>query len=295
MTQQVMFGGDWTQRKLEVLSKYLRAYRRIFERNARARYFRVSYVDAFAGTGVVPRPGIEGAFAELIPVLSTAEEEFRKGSVTRALEVDPPFHQYLFIEKSRAKCEELALLREQFPKRKIEIVNDDANAALLEWCKKVDTKRERAVIFLDPFGASVEWSVVEAIAQTRCVDIWILFPYGAVNRMLTRGRMPSPSWSEKLTRIFGTSAWEDRFYSSRLTTSILDPVQEIESIHKTADQKVIVDFFVERLRTIFAEVANPGLLFNSKGLLFVLFSAANNKTAVKIANDLMRDITRQGL
>jgi hypothetical protein len=73
---------------------------------------------------------------------------------------------------------------------------------------------------------------------------------------------------------------------------VLLPEQEIEFVHKTADRTVVVDFFVERLRTIFAEVADPGFLFNSKCLLFVLFFAANNKTGVKIANDLLRDIAR---
>ena len=80
MTHQVMFGGGWTQQKLRVLSKYLRAYRKIFDKNERARYFRVVYVDAFAGTGVIPRPGIGDAFAEFAPSLAEAEEEFRKGA-----------------------------------------------------------------------------------------------------------------------------------------------------------------------------------------------------------------------
>ncbi len=292
MTQQEMFGGNWTQQKLQVLTKYLQAYRKIFDKNPKARYFKVSYVDAFAGTGVIPRPDISGGFAELIPALSEAEEEFRKGSVQRALEVDPPFHQYVFIEKDRAKCDELSTLRMGYPKRDIVVENDDANTALLQWCGKMDTKRERAVVFLDPFGASVDWAVIEAIARTKAVDLWILFPYGAVNRMLTRGHKPSSGWSEKLTRVFGTPAWEERFYSSSLFASILEPGQEIELVHKTADRAVVVNFFVERLRTIFAEVAKPGLLFNSRGLLFVLFAAANNKTGVKIANDLMRDIAR---
>jgi three-Cys-motif partner protein len=249
-------------------------------------------VDAFAGTGVIPRPNIEGAFTELIPALSEAEEEFRKGSVRRALEVNPPFHRYVFIEKDRAKCEELLALQNEFPNTGIEVVNDDANTALLKWCRDMDTKRERAVVFLDPFGASVEWTVVEAIARTRAVDLWILFPYGAVNRMLTRGQKPSPSWSDKLTRVFGTNAWERRFYSSSFQPSILDPDQEIEFVHKTADAAKVVDFFTDRLHTIFTEVAKPGLLFNSKGLLFVLFFAANNKTGVRIANDLLRKIAQ---
>lgn len=131
-----MFGGDWTQRKLRILSKYLKAFRMIFARNERARYFRVCYVDAFAGTGVIPRPELEGTFAELIPSLEVAEQEFRKGSVRRALEIDPPFHQYTFIEKDRSKCEELSKLRRDFPNRHIDVVNEDANDSLLKWCKK---------------------------------------------------------------------------------------------------------------------------------------------------------------
>lgn len=292
MTQQIMFGGSWTQQKLEILSKYLRAYRKIFEKNERARYFRVTYVDAFAGTGVIPRAEIEGAFAELVPSLAEAEKEFRKGSVRRALEVDPPFHHYVFVERDRANCEELLALRQEFSSRKIDIINEDANIAILKWCGEMDARRQRAVVFLDPFGASVEWRVIESIARTRAVDLWILFPYGAINRMLTRGRKPSPSWCEKLTRIFGTAEWENEFYSSSSMTSLLDPDQEIELVHKTADSNSVIQFFADRLRTVFAEVARPGLLFNSRSLLFVLFFAASNKTGSKIANDLLRDIAQ---
>jgi len=75
-------------------------------------------------------------------------------------------------------------LAEEFSKRDIKIICDDANTALLNWCKQLDTKRARAVVFLDPFGASVEWKVIEAIADTKAVDLWILFPHGAINRML---------------------------------------------------------------------------------------------------------------
>ena len=208
MTQQVVFGGDWTQQKLQILSKYLRAYRKIFEKNERARYFQISYVDAFAGTGVIPRPKIEGTFAELLPSIAEAEAEFRKGSVRRALEVEPPFHRYIFIERDRIKCEELSALHVDFPDSHIDVINGDANDALLKWCREMDTRHERAVVFLDPFGASVEWRVIEAIAKTRAVDLWILFPYSALNRMLTRDRKPTRSWCEKLTRVFGTAEWE---------------------------------------------------------------------------------------
>src|SRR4029079_15745303 len=46
-----VFGGDWTNDKLERVRKYLREYTKIFSRNERASYFTTIYVDAFAGTG----------------------------------------------------------------------------------------------------------------------------------------------------------------------------------------------------------------------------------------------------
>jgi three-Cys-motif partner protein len=293
MTQQILFGGLWTQQKLQILSKYLRAYRKIFERNEKARFFKISYVDAFAGTGVIPRDN-PCQLADYFPELAQDEEEFRKGSVKRALEVGPPFDHYVFIEKDAGKCGELSTLSSGFQDRDIQIINEDANVALLKWCSTLDRERERAVVFLDPFGASVEWKVIRAIAETKAVDLWILFPYSAINRMLIKDRMPSKAWSDRLTRIFGTGEWEKEFYSSYSLQSILDPNEEFEQVCKIANEKQITEFFVKQLKSIFVSVANPGFLYNSKGLLFVfLFAAGNEKGAkagVKIANDLIQKL-----
>jgi three-Cys-motif partner protein len=293
MTQQTMFGGQWTQQKLQVLKKYLTAYTKIFKRNIKARFFETSYVDAFAGTGEIPRPELKGLFKGDLELLE-AEEEFRKGSVKRALEVDPPFDHYVFIEKDSKKCDELKALAKDFPDRDIKIVNDDANAALLKWCQELDTKHQRAVIFLDPFGASVEWSVIEAIADTKAVDLWILFPYSAISRMLVNDAMPPKSWAERLTCIFGTAEWEKEFYATSSWKSLITD-EPVKRVYRTADQEQITKFFVERLKGKFAAVANPGFLYNSRGsLLFVLlFAAGNEKGAdagLRIANDLLRDL-----
>src|SRR6266568_7856019 len=105
LTYQTQFGGAWTQQKLEALKKYLQAYTTIFKKNPRARFYSISYVDAFAGTGTLRRPE-PGGSAEFLPELQKNEEEFRKGSVIRALEIEPPFDEYIFIEKSATKCRE---------------------------------------------------------------------------------------------------------------------------------------------------------------------------------------------
>jgi three-Cys-motif partner protein len=294
VTQQEMFGGPWTQQKLEVLSAYLRAYRKIFTKNQRARFFKTSYIDAFAGTGIIPRPKL-GGLIESLPELAATEEEFRKGSVRRALEITSPFDHYILIEKDRKKCAELDLIAKEFPGRDIKILNEDANVALLKWCKNINTKRERAVIFLDPFATSVEWQVIEAIANTKAADLWILFPYAAINRMLVNDKMPPEKWADRLTKIFGTAEWKKKFYASESWQSLITPNEQVERVYKTADQAQITEFFVNRLKQKFPEVANPGFLYNSRSLLFVLLFASGNvqgsKTGVKIANHLLRDMS----
>ena len=200
MTYQTEFGGGWTQRRLDLLKKYLQAYTRIFKRNPQAQFYSISYVDAFAGTGTLRRPAL-GGLAKFLPELQENEKEFRKGSVRRALEVEPPFDNFVFIEKDVKKCAELQTISADFRNRNVKILNDDANNALLAWCRNLDPKRERAVVFLDPFGASVKWEAVAALGRTGAVDLWVLFPYSAINRMLVRNRKPPKAWAQRLTSV----------------------------------------------------------------------------------------------
>jgi three-Cys-motif partner protein len=291
MTLQDQFGGAWTEQKLQVLGKYLQAYTMIFKRNPRARFFKISYVDAFAGTGALRGPE-PSEFASLIPDFSSNEEQFRKGSAKRALEIEPPFDEYIFIEKDADKCRELERLTRSTQSRKSTVINEDANTALLRWCEELDTQRRRAVVFLDPFGASVRWEAIAALGQTRAVDLWVLFPYSAINRMLIRDRKPPSSWAQRLTEVFGTPDWEQAFYSTYKFRSLLDETQQIETVYKSADYRQITDFFVERLKSEFKGVSKPLPLCNSGGsLLFMLFFAAGNdrsaKTGLKIANDII--------
>jgi three-Cys-motif partner protein len=290
VTQQDEFGGSWTQQKLEALGKYLRAYTTIFKRNPFARYYSITYVDAFAGTGTLKRPE-PGRFATLIPDLRRDDEQFRKGSVKRALEIEPPFDHYFLIERDPKKCAELRTLAQALPGRNITVENDDANAAILKWCRRVNTARERAVVFLDPFGASVKWEAIVALGRTRAVDLWVLFPYSAINRMLVRDRKPPKAWADRLTAVFGTPDWEKSFYSTSRFRSLLDS-QAIERVHRSASHRDIIDFFVERLKGEFVAVSEPLPLYNSRGsLLFILFFAAGNeksaKTGLKIANSII--------
>jgi three-Cys-motif partner protein len=292
ITAQTEFGGAWTQQKLECLAKYLSAYTQIFHKNPRARHFDTTYVDAFAGTGYLKTPEIP--LLELMPELMENVEEYQKGSVVRALEVEPGFDHYVFIEKDAERFRELQALRKKFPEKDIHLNQEDANSFLQKWCAHLDPKKSRAVVFLDPFGANVSWSVIESIATTKAIDLWILFPIFAVNRMLIRDRKPPEGWSRRLDQIFGTRDWENEFYTV-FHSSLFESVglESPESIEKVADYEKIGAFFVARLRSIFVAAADPLVLTNSRGspLYLFCFAAGNQRgatTGLKIARDIIR-------
>ncbi len=137
----------------------------------------------------------------------------------------------------------------------------------------------------------VDWSLIEALAETRAVDLWILFPLGqAVNRLLTKHEPPPEDWADALTRMFGTNAWRGEFYPKQVQQTLFGTE---ESYLKDADFERIGKFFVKRLKTVFAGVAdNPLPLRNSRNIpLFLLcFACANPRgatPAIKIAQNIL--------
>ena len=219
-------------------------------------------------------------------------DEYQKGSVRRALEVEPQFDHYVFIEKEKKRYLELCEMTKEFPGRDIQVKNEDANQFLQIWCSKLNNKKCRAVVFLDPFGADVSWKVIRMIALTRAVDLWLLFPLFAVNRMLIKDRKPPQAWANRLTAIFGTSDWEKEFYINRDTQFLFEGFDDFGLIEKVADTKRISAFLVKRLRAEFAAVAEPLILYNSRNspLYLFCFAACNEKgatTGLKIARDIL--------
>ncbi len=292
------FGGDWTKTKLDKLKSYLVPYTQIFSKNKQAGYFTTWYVDAFAGTGAcyVKKENHEPDLFQDLAEQTT--QDYLKGSALIALEIDPGFKQYLFIEKSSDHVEELEKLKVCFPlkAKSIKIKKGGANEVLKQWCKDTPWQNNRAVVFLDPYGMQVEWATLKALAETRAVDLWLLFPLGqAVMRLLTKKGPPPPSWEKRLTTFFGETAWKERFYKTSIDKGLFD--EDEVSIEKTAGFAEIGDYMVERLESIFPAVhPNPYPLRNSQNVpLFLLFFAVGNpdkkaiSLAMKIASHLLKN------
>ena len=296
------FGGNWTQEKLERLQKYLRAYMSIFTANQWARRYKTYYVDAFAGTGARISP--ESPSASTLSLFADQEDvkdvrQFFEGSAQIALELDPPFQHYIFIENNPQFVQELRNLSARFEDKSVQIVPRDSNEFLQDWCHNMNWQQSRAVVFLDPYGMDVDWKTIEALAATEAIDLWVLLPVGqAINRMLTRRSILEGAWPDKLTRFFGTEAWKNSFYRTDQKTqpqlSLLPIGNPQMDYEKTATFESIGLFFSERLGTVFESVAESSLvLLNSKNVpLYQLFFAAANPrgapTAVKIADQILR-------
>ena len=153
------FGSIHTALKLGALAKYLHAYTLALKNLP----FVLHYVDAFAGTGMCDiRIG-----GNLLRV---------PGSASIAIDCDPAFHKLIFIERSRRKVKALHLLKDAAASRDITVIRADANRTLPACLSALNSRRDRAIVFLDPFGMQVEWQTLEYIASTKFVDLLYLFP-----------------------------------------------------------------------------------------------------------------------
>lgn len=296
------FGGEWTSTKLDVLAKYLAAYTTALkDKPSPERAFRKAYIDAVAGTGyrTARRERDEDTSSTTLPFPDLAEaapQQLLDGSARLALKAQPQFDRYIFIDRDAKRCSELEALKVEFPNlaANIRVEQGEANAEIQKICAK-DWSAHRAVLFLDPYGMQVEWQTIEAIAKTKAIDLWLLFPLGiGVSRLLTRSGEIPKGWRTRLDKLLGTTTWYDEFYRVEHKADLFG--NDEERVVK-ATNETIARYFNDRLKTIFPAngVAEPGVLRNSsKNPLYLLCFAAGNEKgapiAVKIANHLLKEV-----
>ncbi len=271
------FGGPWTQEKLDILRRYLDGYTTALKNQP----FNLIYVDGFAGAGSYKESG------------SDYEDfhEFRQGSARIALEIDDkPFDQLIFVEKGKKRATSLRELALEHHPRTIKVVQGDANTEVTRFCGRMEPL-DRAVVFLDPHATEVSWTTIEAIARTKKIDCWILFPFMAVTRIMKKSGEPRTEQANRLDRIFGRREHWQRGYRDSPQLSFLD----VEPRRERGPSNQIALLFRDRLEEVFHRVApNSRTLVNSKNVpLFELFFAASNPVgagpAMRIANHVLEN------
>jgi three-Cys-motif partner protein len=290
------FGGDWTEKKLEKVRKYLPAYTTVLH----GKGFTTGFIDAFAGTGYrTTRASCSGDLALFNETDAESAQAYSDGSARIALQVEPSFDRYIFIEKDPDKCIALRSLKEDFPDRagKIDIRSGDSNEVISAMCaESVNWSRHRAVMFLDPYGMQVEWKTIERIASTKAIDLWYLFPLGSMNRLMERRPGSHSAFEKCLDRVLGAPDWRDEFYRKTSEQSLFE--DDMNQVNKDTSFESLGLYIIKRLKSIFPGVVEEQyILRNSKNspLYMLCFAVGNPKpkakdTALKIARDiLMKD------
>lgn len=269
------FGGNWTEAKMEIVVSYAKAYLTIMDKQAWAK---TMYFDGFAGSGVIE---------------TDENEDVKKGTALRILDiVDPaPFDLYYFVELNENHKNELEKrIQENYFGRNAHVVNADCNEKMMRMAEYLKTNKSyRALVFIDPYGMSVDWNSVEALKGLG-VDLWILVPTGiGISRLLKNDGNISESWLNKLEKFLGLSQEEikSHFYKNIETNTLFGVETVIEKEKDTVNKAG--ELYKNRLNTIFKFVSDPFVMKNStNSIMYHFMMATNNPTALKIANEVIK-------
>ncbi len=286
MSEQ-QFGGSHTVKKLDVVERYLNAYVTVMKK----RSFITHYVDAFAGSGSSTAKIDKNNDPLLFEI-----DDIVQGSVPRALEVEPAFDRYIFIDKKNTNISALEQIKSEHKYNdRIYVRSGDANDKLLkvaDYLKKDDSAR--AVVFLDPFGLSVKWETIVALADTEKVDLWYLVPVHAMSRQITDKGQFLPS-ANKIDLLWGSQDWRKNAVLN--VEGPADLLGEVD-IHtqKIAKAEQFSAMFREHLKTVFKGGVADRYLRLGKGNLHefsLMFACANPSrsafgAALRIANHLLK-------
>ena len=267
--------GHWSEIKLEIIKEYARAYSRILSRQTATRFEHV-YIDGFAGPGV----HVSRATHAMVP-----------GSPLVALEVQPPFKHYYFVDISEERTDHLENLVGE--RSDVTICRGDCNQILLHdiFPKARYEDFRRALCFLDPYALHLDWEVIRAAGQSKSIEIVLNFPIADINRNVLR-RDPekaSPDQTERLTRYWGDDSWREAAYSK--VPGLFCDIEE-----KTTNE-ALAQAFRDRLRKVagFQCVPEPIPMRNNKrAIVYYLYFASQNRTGAKIARDIFRKYQDRG-
>lgn len=260
------FGGVWTRKKLSVLGEYMHFYVTALKNTP----FTLHYADAFAGTGSHD-PVFEDGQKVLIPY-----EDFR-GSVLTALELDPSFDQFHFNDLNPDHVAELHNIRSANPDKNIKIYQKDANIFVPEYCARLQ-KRDRAILFLDPYSTQLDWDTLKYVAASKKVDLWLLFPISVILRTTPR-EGAKPEWKKTLDRLLGKDTWEEALYKpteAPIMGDLFETTNDSTPVTERVNVQEMEQWVTNRLRELFPYVAKPVPLNNNGRPLFLFYFAVSN-------------------
>lgn len=269
--------GHWSEIKHDIIKQYAAAYSKIISGWKYTEFHHV-YIDAFAGPG---------------KHLSKKTHLQVDGSPSIALNIDPPFKQYYFIEKDPEKAQELECLVKNRPN--VKVFCGDCNDVLLKDVFPYVQYKDhcRGLCLLDPYGLHLNWNIMIEAGKMESIEIFLNFPISDMNRNVL--------WHEKekvdkqdikrMNDFWGDESWARVAYSPQ--PNLFGEIIELKSGNNTMAQA-----FRERLKSKagFKNVPKPIPMRNSNNAtIYYLFFASHNDTGSKIATDIFNKYRNRGM
>lgn len=255
--------GYWSEIKLEIVRDYAAAYSRILH----SKNLPHIYVDAFAGAG---------------RHLSRKTGEFVPGSPLNALNVQPPFREFHFIDLNAAKIDHLQRLAEGRPN--VHFYPADCNKVLIHQIFPTLSYESyrRALCLLDPYGLHLQWEVMFQAGQLKTVDMFLNFPVMDINRnaLWRNPDKVSHEQRSRMTAFWGDDSWRQVGY------------EQTQGLFGTMEEKVSNAEFAQAFRARLLKVAGfkrvpePLPMRNRSAVVYYLFFASQVDVAEKIVTDI---------
>lgn len=273
--------GIWSEVKLAIVEQYASAYTTIMDAQRRERIpsLRWFYIDGYAGSG---------------HHVSKTRGDLVKGSPLIALNTNPSFHEYHFIDSNPGKAEELR--KGAGNRSDVFTYSEDCNTVLLS---KVFPRTEysqyrRALCLLDPYNIDLTWEVIEAAGKAKSIEIFLNFMIMDINRNAAR-RDPHksiPSKVAQMTRLWGDESWKEEAYAHV-------PTLWEETVPVKVSNQTLAEAFRQRLikKAGFKFVPKPmPMKTKSNSVIYFLYFASQKETGMDIVNDIFDKYrAKQGL
>ena len=267
--------GYWSEVKLDIVERYAKEYSKII--NADARIKRHLYIDGFAGAGVH---------------ISKQTKDYIPGSPLNALNVEPPFNEYHFIDLDGHRADLLRKMCADYSN--VKVYEGNCNDLLLtkifplvKW-----PDRRRALCLLDPYGIHLNWKVAYTAGQMKTIEIFLNFQVMDMNMNVLR-RNPDKVNKIQIARmnaLWGDDSWRNVAYTK--TKGLFGDIEEKTGIEP------IVKAYQDRLQKVagFAYVPDPIPMRNSKGaIIYYLFFASPKESGARIVNWIFDKYRNKGI
>lgn len=267
--------GYWSEIKLDIIREYAKSYSIILTAQQKPQLYHV-YIDAFAGAGVHLTKGS----GEEIP-----------GSPQIAVNTEPPFREYHFIDLNGQKVDNLRAMFVDRPN--VHIYEGDCNEVMLQQVLpqvRYESFR-RGLCLLDPYGLHLNWEVIYRAGQMKTLDIFLNFPIADMNRNVFWKNPEGVDERDilRMNAFWGDNSWRQVAYKTQQTL--------FGDVDEKTDNETIAEAFRERLRTVagFSNVPEPMPMRNTKGaIVYYLFFASAKPVAQQIVTHIFNKYRNRG-